>query len=67
MTHPDLLKVLEGLLQFNPRFRPSAKSLLSLAVFDSVRRADLEVEASSRVVCSVDEEVELNYGSGEFA
>jgi len=34
---PDLIDILEKMLEFNPYFRPTAKELLKHKVFDGIR------------------------------
>ena len=46
---PDLLALLEDMLQFNPAHRKSAKELLKHPVFDLIRKQSLE-EPSERSV-----------------
>ena len=44
-TDPDLLKILEKMLQFNPYFRPTAKQLLKDKYFDEIRKKEVEKAA----------------------
>jgi len=44
-TTPQVLDVLENMLEFNPYFRQSAGDLLKNKVFDCIRRPELEQPA----------------------
>jgi len=37
LSNPDLLKVLEQMLEINPYFRPTASQLIESKVFDKIR------------------------------
>ena len=41
-TSPELLNILESMLQFNPFFRPTAKELLKHPIFDKIRLPEIE-------------------------
>lgn len=44
-SNPELVSLLELLLQFNPYCRPSAKECLKLPLFDHIREEGVEVGA----------------------
>lgn len=41
-TDPELVQLLELMLEYNPAFRPSAAHLLKMPIFDDIRVKDLE-------------------------
>lgn len=41
-SSPELVHLLELMLEYNPAFRPSAKQLLKLPIFDDIRISTLE-------------------------
>ena len=43
-VNPELVKLLNGLLQFNPYFRLSAKKALKNTIFDGLRGSAFENE-----------------------
>ena len=55
-VHPDLLKLLENMLQLNPYQRWSPAECLSLPIFDNVRRVKLERPAPVKMCLEVDED-----------
>jgi serine/threonine protein kinase len=44
-TTPEILDILENMLEFNPSFRNSAGELLKNKVFDKIRRPQMEQPA----------------------
>jgi hypothetical protein len=46
-TSPDILAILEDLLQFNPNFRSKPSELLKNKVFNKIRNPALEKPAPS--------------------
>ena len=60
--NPDLIDILDKMLQFNPYFRPTTKELIQHPIFDKIRTSK-EVSASNSVVIDVDEnELQQKYG-----
>ena len=60
-ANPELLKMLESMLEFNPYFRPTAKQLLKNKIFDSVRIKSNEESATHSIVVSADKSLPVDY------
>ena len=58
-TTPEILDLLKNMLEFNPHFRSSAGDLLKNAVFDKIRKPNMEQAAPFQVNLAVD-------GTGAF-
>mmetsp|Transcript_34686 Transcript_34686/g.53173 ORF Transcript_34686/g.53173 Transcript_34686/m.53173 type:complete len:96 (+) Transcript_34686:1095-1382(+) len=60
-VQPELTKLLEQCLEFNPYFRSSAEELLKNKIFDKIRDVKMEAPASSPCVLPIDEDGEFDY------
>ena len=63
-TDPELIKILQDLLQFNPYFRPSAADCLKSKLFDDIRISDEDME-HSKIECKIDIECPSDYHAKE--
>lgn len=55
-TSPELVEVLEQLLEFNPFFRPTASEILKHKLFDNIRQPGLELPAPKKISIDLEEE-----------
>lgn len=64
---PQLLELLELLLQINPYYRPSASTLLKMSIFDKVRSQadDSLMKLNHKIIIKVDSKFPVDY-EGEF-
>ena len=60
-ANPELRKMLESMLEFNPYFRPTAKQLLKNKIFDSVRIKSNEESTTHSIVVSADKNLPVDY------
>lgn len=60
----DLLEILQGLTEFNPYFRCSARELLKHKYFDDVRIPKIEKSASAKIKLKIDEDESFDYENG---
>ena len=64
-TSKSLLRILHGLLEVNPYFRPSAKECLSDPYFNDVRNREMEVDAPFSIQQSVYQPGTYSYENDE--
>ena len=62
---PDLLKLLKGLLEFNPYFRVSAKEALKSKIFDRIRVPFFEQPCPVKVDLKVNQPHMFDYETAE--
>ena len=60
-TTPQILDLLQNMLEFNPNFRESAASLLKNKVFDKIRNPSLEKAAPFEISLAIDEDGAFDY------
>ena len=48
-TSPEILEILENMLEFNPHFRKNPAELLKNKIFDSIRKPEMEVAAPFQI------------------
>ena len=60
-TNRDLLKIMDNMLQFNPKFRLTAEEILESKFFDPIRNEKLEIPASNKVYAPFDKEGKFDY------
>mmetsp|Transcript_32118 Transcript_32118/g.49116 ORF Transcript_32118/g.49116 Transcript_32118/m.49116 type:complete len:99 (+) Transcript_32118:403-699(+) len=65
-SSPDLVKLIQSMLEFNPHFRQSAKELLRSPIFDKIRRPEMEKAASSKLSLAVDADGVYDYEDERF-
>ena len=53
-TSPELLDILESMIQFNPFFRLTTKELLKKKIFDKIRQPLLEKPAPNKISVPID-------------
>ena len=51
---PELIELLEQMLEFNPYFRPTARQLLKNKIFDSIRIPSIEERSPQKIVIDID-------------
>ena len=61
---PLLVQLCIDMLEYNPFFRPSAKECLQNPIFDEIRVAQLEKDATSAVNIECDELLPIDYDTG---
>ena len=67
-TEPDLLEILDSMLEYNPHFRPSAEQLLEHKFFDEVRNSQVETKAPYKIkLCFDRNEAKYNYEDESIA
>ena len=54
-TSPELIHILESMLQFNPVLRPTAKELLKNPIFDKMRVSENELSSPHKIVIDIDQ------------
>lgn len=60
-TTPEILDILENMLEFNPSFRKSAGELLKNKVFDKIRKPQMEEPAPFQIKLAIDENGAFDY------
>jgi len=60
-SQSEIPNLLQGLLEFNPFFRVSARAALQLPMFDGVRLSKLEAPPSAKVALRVDRDGVFSY------
>lgn len=60
-TTPEILDILQSMLEFNPKFRGSASQLLKSKVFDKIRKPEMEVAAPFQIKLAVDQAGAFDY------
>ena len=62
-TSPQLIELLEQMLQFNHYFRPTARELLRNKIFDQIRISSNEEASPSKIIVDIDKnEYKQSYG-----
>ena len=64
VCNPLLVKLVLGMLEYNPFFRPTAKECLKSSVFDEIRVNALEKDATQKIEILSDEILPIDYTSG---
>lgn len=60
-TTPEILDILQSMLEFNPNFRGTAAELLKSKVFDKIRKPEMEVSAPFQIKLAIDEAGAFDY------
>lgn len=66
LTHPEIVRILASLLEFNPYFRMSAKELLRLKCFDPFRNPNMEKESPAKIELDIDKVGNFDYKLGDI-
>lgn len=54
-SSPDMIKILEGMLEYNPFFRSTASELLTNKFFDDIRIPGLEKASKTKIKLNFDD------------
>ena len=54
-TDPNILELMEKMIQFNPYFRGRPADLIKSKIFDKIRKPEMEVNAEKLIEMKFDE------------
>lgn len=60
-TTPQILEILQSMLEFNPNFRSNAGELLKNKIFDNIRKPHLEQPAPYKIQLDIDQAGAFDY------